>query len=189
MSTRIDGYFDIDQTGRIVLSRGRWPDSSGFEEKFFKIHDLLLYFLLETESNYRASRVIKSWAPFAKLMTFEELLEAETELLTWQASAIKIPMRGPHKFRYVKYNYDLQFPYFWEDTKPYRPGLLKGVNIGGHYDPSQPLAVKIAEFLDQYGEKIYRDEVLPKVVDLSEYSKKQEEERQAKLQLRLKDAS
>jgi hypothetical protein len=189
MSTRIDGHFDVDSNQRIILTQGRWPDSSGFDEKFFKIQDILLYFLLETESNFRASRVIKSWVPFAKLMTPMELLEAETDLIVWQGTAIKVPMRGPHKYRYVQCNNNSQYPYSWGDTKPYGPGSLRGVNIGGHYDPSQPLRVMIAKVLEEYGDKTYEDEVLPKVVDLREYAHKQEEERQAKLQLRYKKAS
>jgi hypothetical protein len=164
----IDEYFQCEEN-KIILRKNIMPDSSDFEEKFFDIHDLILYLLLEVESNFRASQVMGSWSIFSKFMDPSEISEAEMERISWRDQAFHIPMYGPHKRRYVLMTDSERFPLDWGDCQKYRPGLLAGVNIGGHYNPSYTLAQRTRDFIDLYDNQTYEEEILPKIEDLFEF--------------------
>ena len=188
LKPQIDEHFSVDDNGKIQLTKGRWPSSTDFEEKFFSMLDVVLYLLIEMESNFRASRVVGSWARFAQFMPPEEVMESEIHRLLWKQCAVHVPIYGPHKNRYLRYNNYPDYPYDRSEVLQYRPGRLRGVNVGGRYDPFTPLRKKIEEFKELYGESSYQEEVLPKVVDLQEFLEAREEKRQNKLKERLKAA-
>ena len=181
---KIGDYFHIDSDGNIQRTNGRLPDSSEFELKFFEMLDLALYLIIEMESNFRASRMAGHWSRLAHLMSPEAFIEAEMESLVWRKEAVHVPMYGPHKYRYVTHNDYEPIPFYWGDALTYKPGSLSGVNIGNKYDPSQSLRQKVEDFIVKYGHGIYENEILPKVIELSDFFRRKEEKRQKALEIR-----
>ena len=173
-------YFDREDGGSISLTQGRFPESANFEKKFFEMLDLVLYMIIELESEYRAARVIKSWSKYAEFMSAADLFQAEIDLLRWRESTVHVPMYGPHKHRFVQHNYHPDYPFYWGDTQPYKPGRLSGVNLGGEYDPFRTMRMRIHDFIHQYGMDNYEAEVESKIIDLKAYFERREEQRQEK---------
>jgi hypothetical protein len=181
---KIGDFFHIDSDGNMKKTNGQLPDSLEFELKFFEMLDLVLYLIIEMESNFRASRIAGNWGQLAHLMSPESFLEAEIERLAWRKEAVHVPMYGPHKYRYVIHNNYDPIPFYWGEALTYKPGSLSGVNIGGQFNPSQSLRPKKEAFIIKYGKAMYESEVMPKVIELSEFFLKKDEKRKKALEIR-----
>ena len=181
---KIGDYFHIDPHGKMKETKGQLPDSSEFELKFFEMLNLVLYLIIEMESDYRASRIAGEWGWLAHLMSPEAFIEAEMESLVWRKEAVHVPMYGPHKYRYVTHNDYEPIPFCWGDAQTYKPGSLSGVNIGGEYEPSRSFSQKMEVFILKYGRVMYESELLPQVIELSEYLRKKAENRKNASEIR-----
>lgn len=162
----IDEYFGIDIDGRIYLLKGRWPDSTEFEQYFHEILNLILYFVLELESTYRFNKIASGSRGLSRYLS-SEIDEGFPGLS--RKTFTHVPMYGPHRYRYTTKNQLSSEKMNWENTRAYSSGSLSGVNFGGLYDPSISAIKRLCDFFALYGDDHAEVKVLEEIIELKEF--------------------
>lgn len=181
---QIPEFFALNEKGEIILTKNRWPDSRTFEKEFHEILDLILYFVVEIESNYRFNKISSDFRGLMRLFS-PEMREKYAELpKLGRKASIHVPVYGPHRYRYAtKLDAD-SHRFDWSDTRAYQPGKLRGVNLGGYYDPHQSAHDKLQMLVAKYGDTHQEVQVLADVIELKEFLAQRDAKWQADRQMR-----
>jgi hypothetical protein len=187
----MDEYFGLSESGEIYLVKNQWPDSTLFEKEFHEILDLIAYFVIELEANYRYIKIASDLSWMGRGFPPElKALWLDVPVIG-RESSVHVPMYGPHRYRYTTKNFLDSKRMNWEDALPYTPGGLSGVNVGDLYNPFESALEKLYKFMAHYGDDHKETQVLAEVIELKDFlaqrdQKLQEERRVRDEQVRVK---
>jgi hypothetical protein len=181
---RIDEYFALRESGEIYLVKNQWPDSTNFEKEFHEILDLIAYFVIEMESNYRYIKIASDLSWMGRGFPAElKALWLDVPFIG-RESTVHVPMYGPHRYRYTTKNFLDPKRSNWEDALPYTPGGLSGVNVGGLYNPFESASEKLDQFILRYGDDHKEAQVLAEVIELKDFLAHQDQQLQEERRVR-----
>ena len=164
----MDEYFGLRESGEIYLIKNRWPDSTLFEKEFHEILDLIAYFVIELEANYRYIKIASNFRWRRGFPVELKALWLDFPIIG-RESSVHVPMYGPHRYRYTTKNFLDPKRRNWEDALPYTPGGLSGVNVGDLYNPLESALEKLYRFIAHYGDDHKETQVVAAVIELKDF--------------------